>query len=334
MAVNRWRGIALPRETGILPRMQTVKLGVSSLVSSRLAYGCWRSAGTSNPAEVTLESEAAGRRGIIAAYEAGYTLFDNAEIYCRGVCEEILGRAMSEVSGMRERVLIATKCGIRPAGDPQPDSPHRYDFSGEYIVRACERSLQRLGIDTIDLYMLHRPDYLADPHEIAGAFAQLQDAGKVRFFGVSNFRPSLVTAVQAACPMPLLVNQVEISLAKLDCFTDGTLDQCLTEHITPLAWSPLGGGLLGDGAKRILPSLQGFQPAGVVKVLDEIARARGASRTVVALAWLLRHPSRMIPIVGSTDPQRIRDATRATELELTREEWYRLLLAARGAPLA
>lgn len=313
--------------------MQTIKLGISSLASSRLAYGCWRSAGTWNPAEVTPESEAAGRRGIIAAYEAGYTLFDNADIYCRGVCEQILGRVLREVSGLRERVLIATKCGIRFPGDPRPESPHRYDFSGEYIVHACDQSLKRLGIETIDLYMLHRPDFLADPHEIAGAFAQLQDAGKVRFFGVSNFRPTLVTALQAACPMPLIVNQVEISLAKLDCFTDGTLDQCLTEQITPLAWSPLGGGLLGDGAKRILPSLQDFQPAGVVKALDEIVHARNVSRTAVALAWLLRHPSRTIPIVGSTDPQRIREAVRATELELTREEWYRLLLAARGAPL-
>jgi predicted oxidoreductase len=313
--------------------MQTIKLGTSSLAGSRLAYGCWRSAGTWNPAEVTPESEAAGRRGILAAYEAGYTLFDNADIYCRGVCEQLLGRALAEVSGMRERVVVATKCGIRPAGDPRPESPQRYDFSGEYIVRACEQSLKRLGLETIDLYLLHRPDFLADPHEIAGAFAQLQDAGKVRFFGVSNFRPTLVLALQAACPMPLIVNQVEISLAKLDCFTDGTLDQCLTEQITPLAWSPLGAGLLGDGAKRLLPSQQGYQPAGIVKALDEIARARGVSRTVIALNWLLKHPSRMIPIVGSVDPQRIRDAVRATEFDLTREEWYRLLLAAQGAPL-
>jgi len=313
--------------------MQTIKLGNSSLVSSRLAYGCWRSAGTWNPAEVTPEGEAAGRRGIIAAYESGYTLFDNADVYCRGVCERLLGAALREVGGMRERVLVATKCGIRFAGEPRPESPHRYDFSGDYIVHACEQSLKRLGIETIDLYMLHRPDYLADPHEIAGAFAQLLDAGKVRFFGVSNFRPTLVTALQAACPMPLVVNQVEISLARLDCLTDGTLDQCLTEQITPLAWSPLGGGQLGDGAKRLLPSQQGFQSAGVVKALDEIAHARNVSRTAVALAWLLKHPSRMIPIVGSINPQRIRDAAVAMEMELTREEWYQLLFAARGAPL-
>ena len=157
--------------------MKTVSLGLSPLASSRLAYGCWRVAGTWNPAEVTAESRAAGRRAILAAYEAGYTLFDNADIYCRGEAERILGGVLKEVPGMRERVVILTKGGIRPAGDPEPDAPGRYDFSAAHLARACEESLRRLGIETIDLYLLHRPDYLADPHEIAGAFAQLQDAG-------------------------------------------------------------------------------------------------------------------------------------------------------------
>ncbi len=313
--------------------MQTVKLGNSSLESSRIAYGCWRSAGTSDPSEVTPENREAGLRAIIAAYEAGYTLFDNAEIYCRGVCEEILGRALREVSGMRGRVIVATKCGIRVPGDPTPEAPKRYDFSGEYIVRACEGSLRRLGIETIDLYMLHRPDYLADPHEIAGAFLQLHDAGKVRFSGVSNFRPSLVSALQAACPLPLIVNQVEISLAKLDCFTDGTLDQCLERHITPLAWSPLGGGFLASGAILRLPPEKQRHARAVITTLDEMAEKRGVSRAALAVAWLLKHPSRMVPIIGSNQPDRIRDLARAADLELSREEWYQLLNAARGEPL-
>ena len=313
--------------------MKTVAIGVSSLASSRLAYGCWRVAGTWNPAEVTPDAESTGRRAIIAAYEAGYTLFDNADIYCRGVAERILGKVIKEISGMRDRILIATKCGIRPAGDPNPDSPYRYDFSARHIIASCEQSLKRLGIDTIDLYMLHRPDFLGDPHEIAGAFAALQDAGKVRYFGVSNFRPTQVAALQAACPMPLVVNQVEISLAKLDCFSDGTLDQCLAEKITPLAWSPLAGGLLGNGAKRLLPSQQNYQIAPVVEALDNIAKLRGVTRITVALAWLLKHPSKIIPIIGSTNPDSIREATKADELELTREEWYRLLVAALGEPL-
>jgi len=303
------------------------------LVSSRLAYGCWRVAGTWNPAEVTPDREAAGRRAIIAAFEAGYSLFDNADIYCRGVAERIFGQALKEIPGMRERVVVATKCGIRPPGDPNPDSPYRFDFSAPYIVASCEQSLKRLGIETIDLYLLHRPDYLADPHEVAGAFAQLQEAGKVRCFGVSNFAPTQVTALQAACPMPLVANQVEISLARLDGFTDGTLDQCLIETITPMAWSPLAGGLLGEGAKRLLPAQQKYQTAPVTAVLDDIAKARGASRMVVALAWLLKHPGRILPIIGSANPANIREAVKATELDLTREEWYRLLVAARGEPL-
>ena len=302
-------------------------------MSSRLAYGCWRLAGSGKPGEVTAESAAAGRAAAIAAFEAGYTLFDNADIYGRNAAEQILGEVLKEISGMRQRVLILTKCGVRPPGYPAPGSPHCWDFSADYILRSCEGSLRRLGIEAIDIYMLHRPDYLANPEEIAKAFVQLRDSGKVRWFGISNFRPSLVTAVQIACPMPLIVHQVEISLAKLDAFTDGMLDQCLIEKITPMAWSPLAGGLIGEGAKRLLTAQQSYRPEQFVPVLEEIAKSRGVSRTVVALAWLLKHPSKIMPIVGSTNPGRIREAVGATELELTHEEWYRLLTAARGEPL-
>ncbi len=314
--------------------MESIPLGVSSLLSSRLGYGCWRLAGTWNPGEVTPENEVLGKKAVIAAYEAGYTLFDNADIYCHGVTERIFGNALKQVSGMRERVIVATKCGIRFAGDSDPEAPPRYDFSASHILRSCEDSLKRMGVETIDLYQLHRPDYLADPEEIAAAFTKLKQAGKVRYFGVSNFRPTLVTALQVACPMPLVVHQVEISLARLDCFTDGTLDQCLIERLTPLAWSPLAQGLLSaeksgfPGSVKSSPMTERVGP-----VLDAIARARGSSRTNVALAWLLKHPTKIVPIVGSTNPERIREAARATELELTREEWYRLLIAARGERL-
>jgi predicted oxidoreductase len=313
--------------------MQSIPLGVSSLNSSRLAYGCWRVAGSWNPAEVTADSRAAGRHAILAAYEAGYTIFDNADIYCRGEAERILGQVLKEVPGMRGQVLIATKGGIRPGNDPQPGTPPRYDFSAAHLINACEQSLQRLGIETLDLYMLHRPDFLAEPEEVARAFSQLREAGKVRYFGVSNFRPTLVTALQVACPMPLVVHQVEISLAHLDAFTDGTLDQCLIEHITPMAWSPLAAGLIGDGAQRLLSSQKAYRPEQFLPVLDGIAQSRGVSRVAVALAWLLKHPARIQPIVGSTNPQRIREAVKAADVELTREEWYSLLIAARGEPL-
>lgn len=308
-------------------------LGVSSLRSSRLAYGCWRVAGSWDTAKITPESRAVGHRAIITAYETGYTLFDNADIYSGGEAERILGEVLKEVSGMRARVLVATKCGIRPAGTPHPGSPQRYDFSAAHIVDSCEQSLKRLRIDAIDLYMLHRPDFLAHPAEIAEAFAQLKSDGKVRYFGVSNFRPSLVTALQVACPMPLVAHQVEISLAKLDAFTDGTMDQCLIEKITPMAWSPLAAGLLGAGAHDLLPSQQTYRTEPFLPAIDALAKERGATRTTIALAWLLKHPCGIQPIVGSVNPDRIRQAAKADELELSREEWYRLLLAARGEPL-
>jgi predicted oxidoreductase len=313
--------------------MQTIPLGVSSLTSGRLAYGCWRLAGVWNPAEVTDEHRAAGRRALTAAYEAGYTLFDNADVYCRGEAERILGAALKEISGMRERVLVLTKCGVRHAGDPKPDSPHRWDFSAAHITSSCEQSLKRLGLETIDIYLLHRPDFLANPEEIATAFTQLRDSGKVRWFGVSNFRPTLLTALQAACPMPLIAHQVEMSLAKLDAFTDGTLDQCLIERITPMAWSPLAAGLIGAGAKRLLTAQQSYRPEKFLPTLEAVAAERGVSRTVIALSWLMKHPSGIIPIVGSVNPDRIREAAKAAGVELTREEWYRLLTAARGEPL-
>ena len=313
--------------------MQTTLLGVSSLRSSRLAYGCWRVAGSWNPAEVTAESRAAGRRAIIAAYEAGYTLFDNADIYCAGEAERIFGSVLKEVAGMREHVIVATKGGIRAAGTPQPDAPARYDFSAEHLLYATEQSLKRLGVDTIDLYMLHRPDYLANTEEIARAFGQLKSSGKVRYFGVSNFRPTLLTALQVTCPMPLVVHQVEISLAKLDAFTDGTLDQCLIEKITPMAWSPLASGLIGSGAHDLLPSQKAYRPDRFQPVLESVAKARGVTPTTVAIAWLMKHPSNIQPIIGSIKPERIREAAKADDITLSREEWYRLLIAARGEPL-
>jgi predicted oxidoreductase len=312
--------------------MNTVR--VASLAVSRLAYGCWRIAGTWDASKVTPKSQAAGRKAVLAAYEAGYTLFDHADIYCDGEAEKIFGQVLKEVSGMRGRVVIASKCGIRKPGEPKPDSPYRYDFSRDYILRSCEQSLKRLGVETIDLYQLHRPDYLMDPQEVAEAFVELKRAGTVREFGVSNFRPSQVAALQAACPMKLVVNQVEISLANLSRFEDGTIDQCLAQQMTPMAWSPLAGGKLGDGAKEILPSQKPYRTAKVNAALNRIAKARGTSRTVIALAWLLRHPSGIIPIVGSTDPENIRRAARAAEIELSREEWYGLLEAARGERLA
>lgn len=313
--------------------MKQITLGPGPLRASRLAYGCWRLAGTWNPEEVTPDAEAAGRRAVLAAVEAGYTLFDHADIYCNGVAERIFGDVLRETPGLRDGMVIVTKVGIRRAGEPAPDAPARWDFSADYIVAATEASLRRLGIETIDVLMLHRPDWLADPAEVAAAFTRLQADGKVRGFGLSNCRPTLFAALQKACPMPLVTHQVEISLAQLTAFEDGTLDQCLSQRVTPMAWSPLAGGLLADGATRLLAAQQQYRTEAIVAALQQVAVARGVSRTAVALAWLLKHPAGIQPIIGSVNPERIRQAAEADAVELTREEWYQLLLAARGEPL-
>jgi predicted oxidoreductase len=310
--------------------MKSVPLGVSSLRSSRLAYGCWRIGGQAEHPELTVEREAAGRAAIITAFENGFTLFDHADIYSDGAGEIIFGKALKEVPEMREQVIIASKCGIRKAGDPSPNSPQRYDFSREHIVSACERSLKRMGVERIDLYQLHRPDFLANPEEVATAFAELRLAGKVREFGVSNFRPSFLAMLRKFCAMPLIVNQVEINLLHLQAFSDGTLDQCITDKITPLAWSPLAAGRITYNGAIDLHEPHHAQRLKLRDVLDLIAREHNSTRMVVALAWLLKHPAGIIPIIGTTTPDRIKESARAVELELTREEWYRLYEAGSG----
>lgn len=308
--------------------MQTIVLGGSDLHASRLAYGCWRIARAGHEAS---DAVTAGR-AILAAIDAGYTFFDHADIYCDGRAEAAFGKVLGETPGLREKLLVATKCGIRFADEPAR-APYRYDSSAEHIVRSVDASLGRLRVDRIDLFQLHRPDWLLNPSEVARAFAQVQRAGKVRAFGVSNFRPSQVALLQAAGTPQLVVNQVEISLLQLAAFDDGTLDQCQANNLTPLAWSPLGAGLLADGAVDLLPAQKAYRPAAILAALDAMALQRGTTRTALALAWLLAHPSGIVPIIGSTDPKRIRAAAAATEVQLTREEWYQLLVIARGQPL-
>ncbi|MFQ3669987.1 MAG: aldo/keto reductase [Verrucomicrobiia bacterium] len=309
--------------------MLTRTLPHSDLVVSALCFGCMRLVGPKEAGTGEKEVRARAFRVLEAALEAGYTFFDHADIYGRTECEAVFGEFLEANPGLRERLVIATKCGIRFADDPEPGSVHRWDFSHEHIVRSCEGSLARLKVDRIDLYQLHRPDYLANPVEIACAFQELRDAGKVRYFGVSNFRPSLVAAVQAALDFPLVSNQVEISLLHRGPLTDGTLDQCLERKMAPLAWSPVARGALGEREVSAEDELM----AGLQRGLDAVGRTMGWERSEVALAWLLAHPARIIPIVGTTNPARIARSVRALEGALGREDWYRLLALAEGKKL-
>ena len=313
--------------------MKTQLLGSSDIEITRLAYGCMRISGTWEKSEVDAEKIAKAKAAIHTAVDAGYTFFDHADIYGDTTCESIFGEVLKENPGFRDNMVIATKCGIRFEDEPTAGLPHRYDFSYEHIVWSAEESLKRLQIDQIDLFMLHRPDFLADPDEIAQAFTELREAGKVREFGVSNFRPSLFSMVQNALPFDLLVNQVEIHPLRLDAFTDGTLDQCLEKVVTPMAWSPLAGGKVATGATVDSNSTDFSHHTNLLQTLDTAAAEYGCDRSCIALAWLLKHPSEIVPVVGSANPENIKIAARATEIDLDRDTWYRILRAARGVKL-
>ena len=305
--------------------MKEIRIGKSTLKGSRLAFGCWRIAGTWEARKVNAKARESGLKAILEAHETGYTLFDLADIYCEGVSEELFGLALKQSKNLKKSAVIATKCGIRI---PEAGEPYRYDLSADYIIQSCENSLQRLGVDCLDIYQLHRPDWLMDPNEVAKAFAKLKKTGKVKHFGVSNFRPSQVSLLQSALKDSLLVNQIEISLLQLASFEDGTLDQCQQHKITPMAWSPLAGGYLGNGKSNILPSQEKYKPIKIRRRLDSLARELGTSRSIIALAWLLKHPSGIIPIIGTTKPSRIRELAEADQIDLSHEQWYNLLTSA------
>jgi len=270
-----------------------------------------------------------GKRAVLAAVDAGYTLFDHADIYGSGACESLFGEVLSESPGLRDKLVIASKCGIRFAGSPGPDDPACYDFSPAYIEQSVEGSLQRLGIEQLDLLMLHRPDYLMRAHEVAKVFDRLQSSGKVAHFGVSNFSPSQVKLLDGEVSEPLVVNQVEINIHNIDAFEDGTLDQCQRMQITPMAWCPIAGVAYPAWGNT-------FSNEDAVRIRVEIDRqcaTYDVEDWIIALAWLLKHPAKILPIIGSTTPARIVAAKKALDVEYTREDWYRLLEARKGQPV-
>lgn len=270
-----------------------------------------------------------GRQALQAALEAGYNHFDHADIYGGGACETLFGEMLREAPGLRDDLVITSKCGIRLPDDPEAGDPKRYDFSFEHIVRSVEGSLERLGTDRLDLLLLHRPDYLFNAAEVATAFESLAENGMVRHFGVSNFSPAQVDLLRSQCTAPLLVNQVEINIHRLDALDDGTLDQCQRRRITPQAWCPLGGVAYPAWGSTLTPADE--QRIGAE--LERQAERYAVEPWLVMLAWLLKHPAGIQPIVGSTTPERIAAAPRALALDYRREDWYRLLEARRGAPV-
>ncbi|MEM9208414.1 MAG: aldo/keto reductase, partial [Pseudomonadota bacterium] len=255
--------------------MQTVQLGRTDVRSSRLIYGCMRMLGDGSADDI-----ARGKAAVLAAIDAGYTHFDHADIYADGECEREFGKLIREQPGLRERIGITTKCGIRFAD--AADAPKRYDLSRQHILASVDASLERLGIEQIDVLLLHRPDSLMDPHDVAEAFANLRANGKVANFGVSNFRPATLSMLQSVVDVELVVNQIEVNLHRTDLLGDGTLDYCMSHEIGIQGWSPLAGIAIPAGDNT-------FTPAQERRIHEEAARQAGrygVDVALIALAWV------------------------------------------------
>lgn len=259
--------------------------------------------------------------------DLGITTFDHADIYGHYSTEETFGRALSKLgTSVRAQIELVTKCGIRLETNRRPENRLKsYDLSTKYIVESAERSLRNLKTDYLDLFLLHRPSPLMDPAEIAEAFAQLEQSGKVRSFGVSNFTPSQFGLLSQS--VTLVTNQVECHPLHPDCFYDGTFDQLLAAKIRPMIWSPLGGAKYFKGESTTVLRLR-----DAVKTLAE--KYGNVGEDVILLAWLLKHPVGGVPVVGTTKKERL-DATRqALDLELETQDWFTILEAAVGHEVA
>ena len=298
--------------------MHVIDLGKSGLKVPAVAVGCMRISNM-NEREVSAF--------IDTALSNGANFFDHADIYGGGKSEEVFGKALSHLT--RENIFIQTKCGIRKG---------QYDFSYDHIVSSVEGSLKRLGTEYIDVLLLHRPDALMEPEEVARAFSYLKEIGKVRNFGVSNHNPYQIRLLQKAVDMPLCVNQLQFGVMHTPMINSGinvnmyneagikrdgsVLDFCRLENITIQPWSPMQYGFFEgsfiDNDK--FPELN--------EVLEKTGNKYGVSKTTIAIAWILRHPAKMQPITGTTNLTRLVDCLKGSEIRITRDEWYEIYRAA------
>ena len=288
----------------------------NSLGASPIAWGMWRLAENARSA-----GEAS--RLVHAALDAGITLLDTADIYGFdgtagfGDAEALLGEVLAAEPGLRDRMILATKGGIMP--------PLPYDQSPAYLRGALDASLKRLRTERIDLYQIHRPDILTHPQEVAKVLDEALESGKIRSIGVSNFSIAQIEALNHFLGHKLVATQPEISPLTIACFENGELDQAMRLGLTPLAWSPLGGG-------RLLKP-ESARDRAVAAELDRVGQEQGVGRSVAAYGWLIAHPAGIVPIVGSQNATRIAEAVQALNMKWTRQDWYAVLVAARGQRL-
>ncbi|MDR1538262.1 MAG: aldo/keto reductase [Clostridiales bacterium] len=301
--------------------MRNIKLGKTNLEVPAIAVGCMRIG--------SLEKKAA-EAFVKNALEIGANFFDHADIYGGGVCETVFSEAIGMNSSIRGKIFLQSKCGIVPG--------KMFDFSKEHILKSVDGILGRLKTDYLDVLLLHRPDALMEPEEVAEAFNILEESGKVRYFGVSNQDPSTIALLQRFMKQPIAADQLQLSITNASMIAqplninmadelsldrdNGVLNYCRLNEITIQPWSPLQHGMFAG------TFLGNEKFAGLNATLDEIAKKYEVSSASIAMAWLLRHPAKLMPVTGTTSPQRLRDCVKASEITLSREEWYQIYLAA------
>ncbi len=300
--------------------MNYLNIPNSTLQVSAVALGCMRIAKLPTPEAATL---------LQTALDAGINFFDHADIYGGGKSEEKFAEALGMNPTVREKLLIQSKCGIRQGF---------FDFSAAHILAAVDGSLQRLQTDYLDVLLLHRPDALVEPEEVAEAFSKLEASGKVRYFGVSNQNPMQIELLQRFVKQPILFNQLQLSITNTGMIDAGLnvnmqidagvnrdgsiLDYCRLHEITIQPWSPFQYGFF-EGVFLDNPQFPELN-----KTIDALAAEKGVTNTTIAVAWLLRHPAHMQPIIGTTNPDRVRQSCQAVTITLTRQEWYEIYRAA------
>jgi predicted oxidoreductase len=320
--------------------MKTQTLGASDLKVTRIAYGCMPLGGGWDGSPLTDETRSKAVKVIRTALDQGINFYDHADIYCRGKSETAFSDIWQEVPSLRPSIIIQSKVGIRPGGD-DPTMPTRFDFSYEHIIRAVEDSLKRLKTDYLDVLLLHRPDPLVEPEEVARAFDKLQKTGKVRWFGVSNETAAEIEFLQHYLRQPIVTNQVEFNVLHTHMLDEGvifnqynprvarnhgTIEYCRLHNITLQAWAPLANGKL-TGRKM---DKQADNITRASAVVEQLAKEKGVSGEAILIAWILRHPARIQPIIGTTNIDRIIGACQGDDVEISRDEWYKLYVAGRG----
>lgn len=299
-----------------------IALGSDGVSLSRLVFGAWRLLDASPP----LDADAVARL-IANAVDLGLTSFDHADIYGGYEVEPAFGEGLTRWKGRRDSIELVSKCDIMLVSPHRPANRLKhYDTSSAHIVTSVDRSLAALRTDYLDVLLIHRPDPLMDADDTAHGLEAVVKAGKVRAVGVSNFSPAQFDLLASRLSVPLVTNQIELSLMHTAPLMDGSLDHAQRLRYAPMIWSPLGGGALFSGG--------GERELRLRAALETVAAQIGARDiSAVAIAWLLRHPARLIPVLGSMKPERLAGMAAAFDLDLDRQQWFKLLEAAEGRPV-